>query len=52
MQFAHFGKSGRKEEALYLLLPLPRNEQLDKKIIFFLCLYIYNKIKIKQAALS
>ena len=29
MQFSHFGKSGRKEKLLYLLLPLPlpRNEQ-------------------------
>lgn len=25
---------------LYLLLPLPRNEQLDKKIPFFLLLFI------------
>lgn len=29
MQFAHFGK--KRRPLLYLLLPLPRNEQLDKK---------------------
>lgn len=54
MQFAHFGK--KRRPLLYLLLPLPRNEQLDKKRIFFFVLFIYiffyNNIKIKQAALS
>lgn len=42
MQFAHFGK--KRRPLLYLLLPLPRNEQLDNKILFFfLCLYIYKR---------
>lgn len=32
---------GKRRPLLYLLLPLPRNEQLDKKIIFFfVCIYI------------
>lgn len=42
MQFAHFGKSGRKGgPLLYPLLPLPRNEQLDKKKLFPFFLYLY-----------
>ena len=44
MQFAHFGKSGRKEEAFALSASSSsqaRNEQFDKKIIFFfVCIYI------------
>lgn len=55
MQFAHFGKSGRKEEAFALSASSSSQEWTigSKNDFLLFCLYIYiNKIKIKQAALS